>query len=58
MSHSDSYIFESNPGKPKLVRKGQGKKGRGGSSMTANVPGRKPDTKRGKIDDTRKQMKR
>ena len=29
MSHSDSYMIESNEGKPKIQRKGQGKKGRG-----------------------------
>lgn len=47
MSHSDSYIFESNPGKPKMVRKGQGKKGRGAAGGVAmvNMHGRKPDSK-------------
>ena len=29
LSHSESYMFESNVGKPKFQRKGQGKKGRG-----------------------------
>ncbi|XP_063694565.1 uncharacterized protein LOC134826208 [Bolinopsis microptera] len=29
MSHSESYMIESNEGKPKIQRKGQGKKGRG-----------------------------
>lgn len=61
MSHSDSYIFESNPGKPKMVRKGQGKKGRGagGGVIMANVHGRKPESKRGNCKrDDRKHMKR